>query len=231
MENIINGLISGYIGAIIVYPIDFIKTHIQNNIKLLDIKFKNMYRGSFIQLIGIGPEKTIKLFVNDKLTSNGINPILSGACAGCCQVLVTNPIEYIKIQYQMNLHKHMNFSKMFHGVQLCLARDIPFSAIYFPTYFLIKSKLDGTSPIKYFISGLSASLPAAYLVTPMDVIKTRMQTNPVEYKYVINTIQTIYKKEGFSAFWKGGYWRMAKSGPQFAITITIYEMLNFKQKN
>jgi solute carrier family 25 aspartate/glutamate transporter 12/13 len=139
MENIINGLISGYIGAILVYPIDFIKTHIQNNNKISNIKFRHIYRGSFIQLIGIGPEKTIKLFVNDKLISNDVNPILAGACAGCCQVLITNPIEYIKIQYQMNLHKQMKLSKMFHGVQLCLARDIPFSAIYFPTYFLIKS--------------------------------------------------------------------------------------------
>lgn len=227
MDSIINGLVSGYIGAIIVYPIDFIKTHIQNNQKISNIKIKNMYKGSFIQLIGIGPEKTIKLFVNNNLISNDINPVLAGACAGLCQVLVTNPIEYLKIQYQMNSVSNIKLSNIYHGFQVCLARDIPFSAIYFPTYSYLKSnlKLENLS-LSNFIFGSLAALPAAYLVTPMDVIKTRMQTNPNKYRYIESTFRLIYEKEGLRGFWKGGYWRMMKSAPQFGITISIYEFLN-----
>jgi solute carrier family 25 aspartate/glutamate transporter 12/13 len=203
----------------LVYPIDFAKTHVQNNSSLAKIKFKNMYRGSLIQLIGIGPEKAIKLFVNDNLLSFGVNPILAGASAGFCQVLITNPIEYIKIQYQMNMIKNIKINKIYHGYQLCLLRDIPFSAIYFPTFSFLKSKFDNS-----FLAGFIAGIPAAYLVTPMDVIKTRMQTKPDLYANIANTIKIIYEKDGFKGFWKGGIWRVCKSSPQFAFTLGFYDM-------
>jgi solute carrier family 25 aspartate/glutamate transporter 12/13 len=219
MDNVYIGLISGYIGAALVYPIDFVKTHVQNNSSLANIKFKNMYRGSLIQLVGIGPEKAIKLFVNDNLIASEINPILAGACAGFAQVLITNPIEYIKIQYQMNMIQNIKINKIYHGYQLCLLRDIPFSSIYFPTFSYLKSKFDSS-----FLAGFVAAIPAAYLVTPMDVIKTRMQTNPELFASVTKTIKIIYQKDGFRGFWKGGLWRVCKSSPQFAFTLGFYDM-------
>lgn len=58
-------------------------------------------------------------------------------------------------------------------------RDIPFSAIYFPTYHHTKIKLaDETgynSPLSVLLAGFLAGVPAASLVTPADVIKTRLQ--------------------------------------------------------
>lgn len=220
MNSIINGLIAGYIGAFCVYPIDFIKTHSQNNSIVQFKNIKTMYRGIFIQLIGIGPEKTIKLFINDKLINNNINPIIAGCCAGAGQVLVTNPIEYIKIQFQMHKSFQVNDLKnIYRGVFCCLLRDIPFSGIYFPLYTQLKTKYNS------FISGLLAGIPSAYLVTPFDVIKTRIQTRPHIYKNITQTIMLIYKEEGYKAFYKGGLWRIAKSGPQFGITLFIYDYL------
>jgi len=131
------GLIAGWIGAICVYPIDYIKTHVQNRTPIKNIKLTNLYRGSSIQLIGVGPEKAIKLHVNQLALENSINPIISGGLAGMCQVFVTNPIEYIKIQYQLDNQikfKDINIKNLYKGAVPCLARDIPFSAIYFPTY-------------------------------------------------------------------------------------------------
>ena len=110
-----------------------------------------MYNGAGVQLIGIGPEKAIKLFVNDTTLSYGFHPIVCGAMAGACQVLVTNPIEYIKIQYQMNTKENLSlrstirslggFRNLYKGASLCLMRDIPFSAIYFPCYSYLKQLL------------------------------------------------------------------------------------------
>ena len=50
--------------------------------------------------------------------------------------------------------------------------------------------------------------PAAYLTTPADVIKTRLQVvaraGQTTYSGVIDCAKKIYKEEGAVAFWKGG---------------------------
>lgn len=251
--DFIKGNIAGYIGAFAVYPIDLIKSNMQmSNSKKLYVNgfdclkqtikkrgFKKLYSGSLIQIIGVGPEKAIKLFVNQTLLEKNFNPIFSGAISGLCQVIVTNPIENIKIQYQINLNKQINviesikmiggIKNLYRGAIVCAMRDIPFSAIYWPTYDLIKNTLNTKYNINhhttYLASGMVAAIPSAYLVTPFDVIKTRIQAQPDIYKTIVQSAKKIWYEEGFSAFFKGGGWRVAKSSPQFAITLYVYEML------
>ena len=71
-------------------------------------------------------------------------------------------------------------SKLPQGARACLLRDAPFSAIYFPTYAHLKQgfadKETGvTSFPKILLAATLAGVPSASLVTPADVIKTRLQ--------------------------------------------------------
>lgn len=79
------------------------------------------------------------------------------------------------------------------------------------------------------ISAMIAGVPAAYLVTPADVIKTRLQVQAragqSTYTGVMNAYTTIMKEEGFKAFWKGGPARVFRSAPQFGFTLLTYEVL------
>jgi solute carrier family 25 (mitochondrial aspartate/glutamate transporter), member 12/13 len=243
LQDVFIGLISGYIGAIVVYPIDVIKTRAQNHIHPFTLQcikhiiqkegYKIFYKGSIIQLCGIGPEKALKLYVNNFVSStleeNNFNKVLSGSLAGMAQVIITNPVERIKIQYQMNNHHNLlqtikmigGFRQLYKGVGLCLMRDIPFSAIYFPTYNACKNVTNNS-----FLSGMIAGIPAAFLVTPADVIKTRIQTHSTNnYTNIMDCIYKTYSKEGFKAFWKGSYWRVLRSSPQFGVTLWSYETL------
>ena len=112
-------------------------------------------------------------------------------------------------------------------------RDVPFSAIYFPAYAHLKLNFaDETgynSPWSLLIAGAIAGMPAASLVTPADVIKTRLQVKAragqTTYNGLMDAAKKIYLEEGFSAFWKGAVARMCRSSPQFGVTLVTYELL------
>lgn len=57
------------------------------------------------------------------------------------------------------------------------------------------------------LAGAIAGIPAASLVTPADVIKTRLQVvarqGQTTYTGIPDAARKIMKEEGFRAFWKG----------------------------
>lgn len=72
-------------------------------------------------------------------------------------------------------------------------------------------------------------IPAASLVTPADVIKTRLQVaarqGQTTYTGVIDAAGKIMREEGPRAFWKGTMARVFRSSPQFGVTLVTYELL------
>lgn len=130
--------------------------------------------------------------------------------------------------------KNLGLVGLYKGASACLLRDVPFSAIYFPTYNHLKRDLFGESQTKklgilqLLTAGAIAGMPAAYLTTPCDVIKTRLQVEArkgdTAYTGLRHAATTIYKEEGFRAFFKGGPARIMRSSPQFGFTLAAYEV-------
>jgi solute carrier family 25 aspartate/glutamate transporter 12/13 len=81
-------------------------------------------------------------------------------------------------------------------------RDIPFSAIYFPAYAHLKPMFADENgynhPWSLLVAGAIAGMPAASLVTPADVIKTRLQVSSVnllKIKYrLLKFLQSLCQK-------------------------------------
>lgn len=278
------GSIAGCIGATVVYPIDLVKTRMQaqkhkalydNSLdcfkKILKKEgFKGLYSGLAAQLVGVAPEKAIKLTVNDLVRGIGSNDdgsitmgweIFAGSSAGGCQVIFTNPLEIVKIRLQMQggkakelkpgeiPHKRLTAAQiirqlglkgLYKGASACLLRDVPFSAIYFPTYANIKyhlfnydphdpNKRHSLSTWQLLLSGALAGAPAAFFTTPADVVKTRLQVEAkhgeVKYRGILHAFGLIIKEEGISAFFKGSLARVFRSSPQFGFTLASYELL------
>jgi solute carrier family 25 (mitochondrial aspartate/glutamate transporter), member 12/13 len=131
--------------------------------------------------------------------------------------------------------RNLGLMGLYRGASACLLRDVPFSAIYFPTYNHLKKDLFGESPTKklgilqLLTAGAIAGMPAAYLTTPCDVIKTRLQVEArkgdTAYTGLRHAARTIWREEGFRAFFKGGPARIARSSPQFGFTLAAYEVL------
>ena len=127
LPKVVNGGIAGIIGVTCVFPLDLVKTRLQNQkigpngermyTGMLDCFKKTlksdgyfgMYRGSAVNILLITPEKAIKLAANDffrhQLTKpDGSLPMLrelvAAGSAGMCQMVVTTPMELLKIQLQ-----------------------------------------------------------------------------------------------------------------------------------
>lgn len=164
----------------------------------------------------------------------------------------TNPLEIVKIRLQVQgevaksvegapkrsamwIVRNLGLVGLYKGASACLLRDVPFSAIYFPTYSHLKRDLFGESQTKklgvlqLLTAGAIAGMPAAYLTTPCDVIKTRLQVEArkgdTTYTGLRHAAKTIWKEEGFRAFFKGGPARIFRSSPQFGFTLAAYELL------
>uniref|UniRef100_UPI00358FE3EC electrogenic aspartate/glutamate antiporter SLC25A13, mitochondrial-like n=2 Tax=Myxine glutinosa TaxID=7769 RepID=UPI00358FE3EC len=269
------GSVAGAVGATAVYPIDLVKTRMQNQRSsgsfVGELMYKNsfdcfkkvvryeglfgLYRGLIPQLLGVAPEKAIKLTVNDLVrdkftgTNGGIplpGEILAGGCAGASQVVFTNPLEIVKIRLQvageittgarisaLTVLKDLGFFGLYKGAKACFLRDIPFSAIYFPVYAHFKSSLaseDGSiNAGQLLLAGALAGMPAASLVTPADVIKTRLQVaaraGQMTYNGVFDCFWKVLHQEGARALWKGAGARVCRSSPQFGVTLVTYELL------
>lgn len=107
--------------------------------------------------------------------------------------------------------KELGIFGLYKGARACLLRDVPFSAVYFPAYAHTKAKLADESgynhPLTLLLAGAIAGVPAASLVTPADVIKTRLQVvaraGQTTYTGVLDAARKIYMEEGVRAFWKG----------------------------
>lgn len=75
--------------------------------------------------------------------------------------------------------------------------------------------------------GLLSAMFSSGLVTPLDVIKTRLQVlkrmegEPV-YNGIIDAAVKIYKNEGIPAFFKGAVPRMIAVAPLFGIAQMVY---------
>ena len=115
MHHFALGSIAGAFGAFMVYPIDLVKTRMQNQRSqrvgellyknsidcakkvVKNEGFKGLYSGVLPQLVGVAPEKAIKLTVNDLVRGHFSEKntgkiwwpweILAGASAGACQVV------------------------------------------------------------------------------------------------------------------------------------------------
>jgi solute carrier family 25 aspartate/glutamate transporter 12/13 len=269
------GSVAGACGATAVYPIDLVKTRMQNQRTgsyIGELMYRNsfdcfkkvvrhegfsgLYRGLVPQLLGVAPEKAIKLTMNDlardklRQANNGELPIwaemLAGGCGGASQVMFTNPLEIVKIRLQVageiasgakvsawGVVKELGFFGLYKGSRACFLRDIPFSMIYFPAYAHLKPAFADengyNSPLSLLTAGAIAGMPAASLVTPADVVKTRLQVvaraGQTTYSGLTDAVKKIYVEEGFAAFWKGAVARMCRSSPQFGVTLVVYEML------
>ena len=114
------------------------------------------------------------------------------------------------------------------GLGATLARDVPFSAVYFAVYTQLKQTMAETgsnSVLRSFCCGLVAGTVASIITQPADVIKTSLQLFPAEYNHrkTRETLRSIHRQLGFRGYFAGLLPRLVRRTLIAAMSWTVYD--------
>ncbi|NXR06318.1 S2539 protein, partial [Semnornis frantzii] len=179
-------------------------------------------------------------------------PLLAGALARMVTVTVISPLELIRTKMQS---RQLSYRELGACIQSAVAqdgwlslwrgwgptvlRDVPFSALYWFNYELVKewlcgeARLDEATFMITFAAGAISGTVAAVLTLPFDVVKTQRQielgdieVHPVTASKPSSTwllLRRIRAESGARGLFAGFLPRVIKVAPACAIMISTYE--------
>lgn len=171
--------------------------------------------------------------------------VLMGVCARTVVGITLLPVTVLKarfesgvFKYNSMLHAFISIWKseggkgLYSGMLATVARDAPFSGLYLMFYTKIKrlAKFElGTpelSSTETFVCGAFAGILASVLTQPADVVKTRLQLYPHQYKSNGDAVISILKINGVTGLFKGIVPRTLRRTLMAALSWTVYEQLS-----
>ncbi|KAI8627561.1 mitochondrial RNA-splicing protein MRS3 [Xylariaceae sp. FL1651] len=217
-----------------------------------------LWRGMSSVVVGAGPAHAVyfatyeavkHLMGGNKLgTHHPLAAATSGACATVASDALMNPFDVIKQRMQIK-----NSSKMYRSMTDCaryvyrteglsafyisypttLSMTVPFTALQFLAYESLSTTMNPTKtydPVTHCTAGAVAGGFAAALTTPMDVIKTMLQTRGTATDPELRSVngfvagcKLLYRREGLRGFFKGVRPRVVTTMPSTAICWSAYE--------
>lgn len=176
---------------------------------------------------------------------------LAGALATAASDAFMTPFDVIKQRLQVHATPYRTFLSCVAGIYRAeglggfyvsypttLLLNVPFHMIQFPVYETCRSLLttrrrsagDGEeevyNPLTHIISGSVSGGTAAFLTTPIDVVKTTLQTrNLLEHplRGMADAASLIHREHGLKGFFRGAVPRMLTFVPATAACWSVYE--------
>ncbi|KRZ70614.1 Solute carrier family 25 member 40 [Trichinella papuae] len=175
-------------------------------------------------------------------------------------IMVISPLEMVRTKLQSKrmrysdvyavlktLTQRFGLRSLFLGLGPTLLRDVPFSAIYWTNYEMMKEKVlkhlgreETNFTISLMLGAISGSC-AAVCTLPFDVVKTHRQISlgemPLDSKpkttNTFRSINNLFMEHGIRSLFSGIVPRLVKVAPACAIMIGTYEYgkLFFQRRN
>ncbi|XP_055856429.1 mitoferrin-like [Episyrphus balteatus] len=177
-------------------------------------------------------------------THNTINYMTAAVIATILHDAISNPTEVIKQRLQMynspyksvitcmkGIYKDEGLMAFYRSFATQLFMNVPFQAIHFLTYEYVQVLMNPDrlySPLVHVVAGGTAGAVAAAVTTPLDVVKTLLNTQEIGYTGgMMDAIKQIYKIAGPNGFWKGLTARVLYTMPGTAICWSAYEFFKY----
>ncbi|KGN47047.1 mitoferrin [Cucumis sativus] len=218
------------------------------------------YRGIGAMGLGAGPAHAVyftvyencKKFFSGGDPNNSLAHAASGVCATVASDAVFTPMDMVKQRLQLSNNPYKGvldcikkvlrdegFKAFYASYRTTVLMNAPFTAVHFATYEAAKRGLMEVSPesvndeqwVVHATAGAVAGASAAFVTTPLDVVKTQLQCQGVcgcdRFKSgsIRDVIRTILKKDGYRGLMRGWVPRMLFHAPAAAICWSTYEAL------
>ncbi|CAN8069731.1 unnamed protein product [Agarophyton chilense] len=261
-EKMLAGAIARGVAQTILHPVDVMRTRLQARNINTPWRPSVFVKGVIPQIVLAIPagalqflafesakEKLQTLIPDENLSQTRI--LLAGAAGALVAATCRIPQEVLKQPLQAEIYPNVfvalretvgksGIGALYKGSVATISRDIPWNALSFMFHGqgkkLFKS-WKGREPANdenLAVAGVAGAL-AAILLTPIDVVKTRIMTQRVgstAYSGVIGTLQKIVREEGAATLMKGVIPRIVFLAPLAGITFSVYEAVaaNIKKR-
>lgn len=173
----------------------------------------------------------------------------SGACATIASDAFMNPFDVIKQRMQLHgstyrsisdcartVWRNEGFKAFYVSYPTTLTMTVPFTALQFMAYesltkVMQRKRRAGYDPLTHCTAGGLAGGFAAAATTPLDVVKTLLQTRGVSNDAEIRHARglwvaagIIWRREGVKGFFRGMKARVVTAAPSTAICWSAYEV-------
>lgn len=215
---------------------------------------KGFYKGNSANVIKAIPTYAIKLplndfyikhiFKKDKKKMTFKNLLEAGIFSGFIQTTLTYPLDLLRtiatqdkqmdpnsslLRASKTIFKENGIRGFYSGYGASILTTPIYVGLQLSLYQQLKNhNQDTLNPIiNSFVSGSFAGVSSQLIMYPSDTIKKHLQINNSQKKYngIYDCIIQLYKKNGFSSFYKGIRLNIVKSIPEIAIKFATYDYI------
>lgn len=256
------GSVAGVAEHLAMYPVDVVRTRAQvySNRHLSVFRtslqifqesgVRNFYRGAQAITLGSIPAHVLYFSIYEACMANVehdfAGPIVAGSLATLAHDLVLNPTFVVKQRMQLGQSHSMlkcigsiveneGYFAFYRSFPVSLALNIPFGITFMSCNEELRRRTESPSHLTYFgIAAISGALASA-VTHPMDLIRTRLQTQDAlvgqqtaslgtpKYLTALQSTRLIYAEEGLHGFFRGFTPRIIIQAPSCGICWGTYE--------
>lgn len=253
-EKMAAGAIARCLAQTVLHPVDVVRTRLQARDIASSWKPGVFAKGVIPQISLAIPagaiqflafeaakEKLADLFPGEKLSQ--VRVLVAGALGALAAASFRIPQEVLKQRIQADIYPNLmvalketigkqGITSLYKGSVATISRDVPWNALSFLFHAQGKrifQQVKGRAPENdenLAVAGVAGAI-AAIIMTPVDVVKTRIMTQragaAVQYSGIVGTLRKIVAEEGAGTLMKGVLPRIVFLAPLAGITFSVYE--------
>lgn len=169
---------------------------------------------------------------------------VAGTLSGVSSLVVGQPFDVIKVQIQTkpyicpnvnttisHILKNNGYIGLWRGIMAPIYGVGVLSGTCFGLYsksFSYLEKKTKISPLSNsFVSGCNVGIVTSVIITPSELIKTKMQTS-YEYKGVLDVVKKVFKSQGVKGLFRGFNSMLIRDGVGYGFYFASYHYLKEK---